>query len=116
MRKALFSMATMLATTILVSSVSSAAEPAPHAVKQKKLNVLFIGNSFTAGHNLAHVVKAMAEAGDPRQHASAKVGQRNVELAADALGRKAKELLDSLPEDRRSFNLKALAPGQWWMV
>ncbi len=65
MRKALLSMATMLATAILVSSVSSAAEPSPQAAKQKKLNVLFIGNSFTAGHNLAQIVKAMAEAGDP---------------------------------------------------
>jgi hypothetical protein len=65
MRKALLSMATMLATAILVSSVSPAAELSPHAAKQKKLNVLFIGNSFTAGHNLAQVVKAMAEAGDP---------------------------------------------------
>ena len=65
MRKALLSMATMLATAILVSSVSTAAEPSPQAAKQKKLNVLFIGNSFTACHNLAQVVKAMAEAGDP---------------------------------------------------
>jgi creatinine amidohydrolase len=53
---------------------------------------------------------------DPRKHASAKVGQRNVELAADALGRKAKELLASLPENQRSFNLKAVSPGHWWMV
>ena len=65
MRKALVSMATILATAILVSSVSSAAEPSPHAARKKKLNCLFIGNSFTAGHNLAQVVKAMAEAGDP---------------------------------------------------
>lgn len=65
MRKALLSMATMLATAILVSSVISAAEPSVQTAKQKKLNVLFIGNSFTAGHNLAQVVKAMAEAGDP---------------------------------------------------
>ena len=34
-------------------------------MENKTLNVLFIGNSFTAGHNLAQVVKAMAEAGDP---------------------------------------------------
>lgn len=65
MRKALLSMATILATVILLSSVSSAAEPSPHAARKKKLNCLFIGNSFTAGHNLAQVVKAMAEAGDP---------------------------------------------------
>ncbi len=53
---------------------------------------------------------------DPRKHASAKVGQRNVELAAEALGRKAKELLESLPEDNRSFNLKAVSPEHWWLV
>ncbi len=33
--------------------------------KQKTLNVLFIGNSYTARHNLALVVKTMAEAADP---------------------------------------------------
>ena len=58
-------MATMLAATILVPSVSPAAEPSRQATEQKKLNVLFIGNSFTACHNLSQVVKAMAEAGDP---------------------------------------------------
>ncbi len=53
---------------------------------------------------------------DPRKYASAKVGKRNVELAADALGHKARELLDSLPEDQRSFNLKAVSPERWWLV
>ncbi|MCE5325168.1 MAG: creatininase family protein [Planctomycetaceae bacterium] len=53
---------------------------------------------------------------DPRRHASAAVGQRNAELACDAMGRKARELLASLPEDRRRFNLPALVPGQWWMI
>jgi creatinine amidohydrolase len=53
---------------------------------------------------------------DPRKHASAKVGSRNVELAAAAIGRKARELLDSLPEQHRSFNLKAVSPEHWWMV
>jgi len=65
MRKSLLTMATILAATMLVSSVSLAAEPSRQAAQQKKLNVLFIGNSFTAGHNLAQLVKAMAEAGDP---------------------------------------------------
>lgn len=32
--------------------------------KQKSLNVLFVGNSYTARHNLANVVKQLAEAGD----------------------------------------------------
>ena len=53
---------------------------------------------------------------DPRKHASAAVGKRNVELAAEAIGRKAQQLLDSLPEDRRSFNLKAVSPEYWWLV
>jgi len=53
---------------------------------------------------------------DPRKHASAKVGQRNVELASEAIGRKAQELLASLPEQHRSFNLKSLSPGHWWLV
>jgi creatinine amidohydrolase len=53
---------------------------------------------------------------DPRKHASAEVGRRNVELAAEAIGRKAQELLASLPEDQRSFNLEAIRPGHWWLV
>lgn len=35
------------------------------SVEAKSLNVLFIGNSFTARHNLSQVVKAMAEEGQP---------------------------------------------------
>lgn len=38
---------------------------APAADAPRTLNVLFIGNSFTARHNLSTVVKAMAEAGNP---------------------------------------------------
>jgi creatinine amidohydrolase len=53
---------------------------------------------------------------DPREHASAKVGRRNVELAAEAIGRKAQDLLASLPEDQRSFNLKAVSPENWWLI
>jgi creatinine amidohydrolase len=53
---------------------------------------------------------------DPRKYASVKVGRRNVELAAEAIGRKAQELLASLPEDQRSFSLKAVSPGNWWLV
>jgi creatinine amidohydrolase len=53
---------------------------------------------------------------DPREHASAEVGRRNVELAAEAIGHKARELLESLPEDQRGFNLDSIRPGNWWMV
>jgi creatinine amidohydrolase len=53
---------------------------------------------------------------DPRKYASAEVGRRNIELASQAIGRKAKELLESLPQDQRSFKLPALSPEHWWMV
>lgn len=53
---------------------------------------------------------------DPREHASPQVGERNVDLAAEAIGRKAQELLESLPKDQQSFRLKAIAPGSWWMI
>ena len=53
---------------------------------------------------------------DPREHASAKVGQRNAELASAAIGRKAQELLETLPENRRAFNLPAICPPHWWSV
>lgn len=53
---------------------------------------------------------------DPREHASPQVGERNVELAADAIGRKARELLEALPEDQRRFRLDSVSPEHWWMV
>ncbi len=62
MRRLRLATATLLAATILASGMASAAEPA----QKKTLNVLFIGNSFTACHDLSQVVKAMAEAGDPK--------------------------------------------------
>jgi creatinine amidohydrolase len=53
---------------------------------------------------------------DPREHASAEVGRRNVELAAEAIGKKARQLLESLPADQRSFGLEAISPEHWWQV
>jgi hypothetical protein len=53
---------------------------------------------------------------DPRKYASAEIGRRNIELASQAIGRKAKELLDSLPPDQRSFSLPAISPVSWWMI
>ncbi len=53
---------------------------------------------------------------DPREHASAAVGERNVELASAAIGNKARELLESLPADCREFNLPAISPEHWWYV
>jgi hypothetical protein len=51
-----------LFTVILALTVAS---PATFAAEKTNLNVLFIGNSYTARHNLATVVKSMAEAGNP---------------------------------------------------
>jgi creatinine amidohydrolase len=53
---------------------------------------------------------------DPRKYASAALGRRNIELAAQAIGKKANELLESLPPDQRSFKLPALSPENWWMI
>lgn len=53
---------------------------------------------------------------DPREHATAEVGRRNVELAAEAIGQKARELLESLPEEHREFSLPAISPEHWWSL
>ena len=53
---------------------------------------------------------------DPRKHATADVGRRNVELAAQALGRKARELLESLSEVRKTAKPPTIAPGEGWMI
>ena len=53
---------------------------------------------------------------DPREHASSEVGRRNVELCARAIGQKAQELLESLPEEHRAFNVEAISPEHWWLV
>ena len=53
---------------------------------------------------------------DPREHASAQVGERNVDLAAEAIGKKARELLESLPKEHQSFRLESVSPGHWWMI
>jgi len=53
---------------------------------------------------------------DPRAHASANRGRRCIELAAAAIGRKARELLESLPPERRALGIEAIAPGKWWLI
>jgi creatinine amidohydrolase len=94
-----------------------------HAAKWETSNMMFfypdlvdLGELGTGP--LAPNMKAPDGIGglDPRQHASAEVGRRNVELAAKALGEKARELLDSLPEDQRSFGLEAVSPEYWWSI
>ncbi|MCJ7675502.1 MAG: creatininase family protein, partial [Sedimentisphaerales bacterium] len=53
---------------------------------------------------------------DPRVHASAEVGRRNVALAAEAISRKAKQLLESLPKEQRTFGLQGINPKHWWSI
>jgi creatinine amidohydrolase len=53
---------------------------------------------------------------DPRLHASAEVGRRNAELASETLGKKAQELLLSLPEECRGFEVPAISPEYWWLI
>lgn len=53
---------------------------------------------------------------DPRTHASVDAGLRNIELASDAIGRRARELLASLPPEERTFRLESVSPEHWWMV
>ena len=53
---------------------------------------------------------------DPRKHASTDVGGKNVDLAAEAIGKKAKELLESLPQEQRAFRLESVSPEHWWMI
>jgi len=94
-----------------------------HAAKWETSNMMFLYPNLvdmsTLGDGpLAPNMKPPDGIGgqDPRKYASAEVGRRNVELAAQAIGKKARELLESLPEDRRSFNLPAIRPGDWWMI
>ncbi|MCL2286802.1 MAG: creatininase family protein [Firmicutes bacterium] len=53
---------------------------------------------------------------DPRIHASAGVGELNCRLCAESIGKKAKELLESLPPENRNFNMEKLEPGNWWFI
>lgn len=50
---------------LLLVCVSGSSLRAAEPDEKKTLNVLFIGNSYTARHNLSQVVKQMAEAGNP---------------------------------------------------
>ena len=59
--------AALLAVVVVLAATccSLADAPSPPGDGRKTLNVLFIGNSYTARHNLAQLVKSMAEAGNP---------------------------------------------------
>jgi len=101
----------------------SAESATDHAAKWETSNMMFLYPRLVAMSELGRgPIKLDMKppdgigGSDPREHASVQVGQRNVELAAEAIGKKARELLDSLPEDQRGFNLKAVSPEYWWMI
>jgi creatinine amidohydrolase len=53
---------------------------------------------------------------DPREHASAEAGRTNVEHGVRVIGEKARQLLNSLHENQRAFNLPAVIPEHWWYI
>jgi len=94
-----------------------------HAAKWETSNMMFlypglVDMSTLGDGPLAPNMKPPDGIGgqDPRKYASAEVGRRNIELASQAIGKKAKELLESLPPDERSFKLPAISPEHWWMI
>jgi len=94
-----------------------------HAAKWETSNMMFLYPSLVDLSALGDAPLALdlrppdGIAGqDPRKYASAEIGRRNVELASQAIGKKAKELLESLPPDQRSFHLPAVSPENWWMI
>lgn len=105
-------------------SLSRCAESdADHAAKWETSNMMFFYPDFVDMSQLgtaplAPGMKPPDGIGglDPREHASSEVGRRNVELAADAIGGKAKALLESLPDGQRTFRLEAVSPERWWMI
>ncbi len=58
-----FAVPVLLAFTFAVCGLLLTLPNSASAAEQRSLNVLFIGNSYTARHNLAQVIKSMAEAG-----------------------------------------------------
>ncbi|NIP28587.1 MAG: creatininase family protein [Phycisphaerae bacterium] len=94
-----------------------------HAAKWETSNIMFlypdlVDMSTLGTGPLAPNMKPPDGIGglDPRKHASPEAGKRNIELAAEAIGKKAGELIKSLPKDKRSFNLKSIRPGYWWLI
>ncbi len=106
-----------------VSLSFSAESDTDHAAKWETSNMMFFYPDLVDMAELGDeeiVLDMRAPWGiggeDPRVHASAQVGQRNVELAVAALGKKAQELLNSLQPEHRGFNIDRIEPGCWWMV
>ena len=105
-------------------TISQSAESnTDHAAKWETSNMMFfypelVDLSALGDGPLAPDMKPPDGIGglDPRKHASVEVGRRNVELAAQAIGRKARELLEALPAGLDSSRSHTISPGHWWMI
>jgi creatinine amidohydrolase/Fe(II)-dependent formamide hydrolase-like protein len=93
-----------------------------HAAKWETSNMMFfypelVDMPALGDGPLAPDMKAPDGIGgqDPRKHASAEVGKRNAQLAAQAIGNKARELLRGLPAPRAAEAV-VISPGRWWMI
>ena len=91
-----------------------------HAAKWETSNMMFLYPDLVdlaalGDGPLAPNMKAPDGIGglDPREHASATIGRRNVELAAAAIGRKARELLESV---KGILQPPIISPEHWWMI
>lgn len=94
-----------------------------HAAKWETSNMLFfypdrVNISELGNNKITFDMRAPWGIGglDPRLHASAEVGKKNVELAVQAIGKKANELLNSLSPENRVANIKAISPEYWWLI
>lgn len=106
-----------------MSLSKSAESDSDHAAKWETSNMMFlhpdlVDLSQLGTAPLAQNMKAPDGIGglDPREHASPEIGKRNIQLAAESIGEKAKELLYSLPEEHRHFALPSLSPEFWWEI
>lgn len=101
----------------------SAESNTDHAAKWETSNMMFfypelVDLSALGDGPLAPDMKPPDGIGglDPRKHASADVGRRNVELASQAIGKKARELLEALPAAGYEEKPRPISPGHWWMI
>jgi creatinine amidohydrolase len=94
-----------------------------HAAKWETSNMMFfypdlVDLTALGDGPLAPNMKAPDGIGgmDPRQHASAEIGRRNVELAANSIGKKARELLESVTKTGTGAQPPVISPERWWMI
>ena len=120
----LFAQAPVLIVAVHEVSLSKGEESnSDHAAKWETSNMMFlypelVDMAALGDGPLAPKMKPPDGIGglDPRKHASAEVGRRNVQLAAEAIGNKAKELLQGQPARPKDSPDPAITPDKWWLI